>query len=779
MSKFLDRRQFIKLALKAAAALGACPAYPVLSYAATEKLSPKGPGVEKHVSGCMWCQNGCSLIVHVKDGKAVHVTGNPDDPVTKGRMCIKPIGSLELLDSPYRLLHPLKRIGPRGDAARFVQVDWDQALGEISEKLKSLRERHGGEALGIWASGRSAADSRWLNKAFAALYGTPNYEKTGPFCNYSGKPAGVSVVGTRHTPWTYADDDFYAADLYLFVGSNMAATRPVGFSVLKKRHAQGHCRIVVVDPRRSQTAAQADQWLPIRPGTDLALALAMIHYCITHDLVDHHFIAHYTVGFEQLKKVILSSQYDLSWGARITGLPKDKIQSLAEVYAKTRKAIMIGNAGVSHHTNAVQAHRAFYMLAAITGHFGQKAMGYCCLNNGGISLGGLPIPGHRIPKTRMELGKNPAGWMESIDNPRYPYQLRALISTGSPLTQWPDQSRLRRLMGKLELSVYNGLAKNINAYYFDYILPAATWIESGGLAPVSDDSRFVWVPRLVQAPGTARPDRWWWIELGKRMGWGDVFDDALKDPVALHNLVAGPKGYTVERFVAQKDNALRAPIKIVTGKVRQRGTLFLDKRFRTKSGKIELWTEALEEKFAPYGLSAIPEFYTDPEISNTGVPTIAYDKSRLVASPFQKAKTYTYKVALVTQKERNDFPFYLITGRPSEAIMGHTSHWIKILNDVSPDQFCLIHPDAAKALGVREGQRVTVQSPHGKTWARAVVTSGIRKDTLFIPYSYGEKSPFSPCRSVNYLTNLGARCPISGQVAFKGLRVAVEKPEEA
>lgn len=779
MGRLLNRRQFIQLALKAASALGTYPAYPVLSYAATEKLSPKGPDVERHVSGCMWCQNGCSLIIHVKDGKAVHVTGNPDDPVTKGRMCIKPLGSLELLNSPYRLLHPLKRMGKRGDAAKFVKIGWEEALDEISEKLKLLRERHGGEALGIWASGRSAADSRWLNKAFATLYGTPNYEKTGPFCNYSGKPAGISVIGTRHTPWTYADDDFYGADLYIFIGNNMAVTRPVNLSILRKRHAQGGCRMVVVDPRRSETASKADKWLPITPGTDMALALAMTHYCITHDLVDDDFIAKHTVGYQQLKKTIISGQYDLSWGARITGLSKDEIRSLAKIYAKTKKAIMIGNTGVSHHTNAVQTHRAFYMLAAVTGHFGQKGMGYACLNNGAMSLGKLPVPKDRIPNTKMELGKNPAGWMESIDNPLYPYRLRALISTGSPLTQWPDQARLRRLMGKLDISVYNGLAKNINAYYFDYILPAATWIESGGLAPVSDDSRFVWVPRLVQAPGAAKPDRWSWIELGKRMGWGDIFDDALKDPVELHNLVAGPKGYTVERFVAQKDNALRAPIKIVNGKLRQRGTLFLDKRFMTKSGKIELWTEALEERFSRYGLRAIPKFYTDPEISKTGDSTISYNKNRLIASPFQKAKTYTYKVTLVTQKERTGFPYYLITGRPSEAIMGHISHWIKILNDVSPDQVCLIHPDAAKASGIRDGQRVYVRSPHGSTRARAVVTSGIRKDTLFIPYSYGEKSPFSPWRSVNYLTNLGARCPISGQVAFKGLRVAIKKPDEA
>lgn len=235
-------------------------------------------------------------------------------------------------------------------------------------------------------------------------------------------------------------------------------------------------------------------WLPIRPGTDLALALSIIHYLIVHDRIDHEFIGKHTLGYEKLRAEVLEKDYSLAWGAKITGLSREEIRKLAEMYVRTRKAVITGNAGLSHHTNAVQTHRAFYFLAAVTGHFGGKSMGYGCLNNGGCSTGGISLPGKMVPPAGMELCKNPVGWLESHENPVYPYKLRALISTGSPLTQWPGQSKIRQLMSRLDISVYNGLAKNINAYYFDYILPAATWIESGGLAPVSDDSRFVWVP---------------------------------------------------------------------------------------------------------------------------------------------------------------------------------------------------------------------------------------------------------------------------------------------
>nr|MBL0701048.1 molybdopterin-dependent oxidoreductase [Desulfobacterales bacterium] len=345
-----------------------------------------------------------------------------------------------------------------------------------------------------------------------------------------------------------------------------------------------------------------------------------------------------------------------------------------------------------------------------------------------------------------------------------------------PLTQWPDQEKIRNYISKLDLSVYNGLTLNINCYYFDYILPAATWVESGGVSPVSDDSRFVWTPRLIEPPGEARPGRWWWIELGKRMGFGDILRDEFKDPVVLQDYVGFEKGFTVDRFLAKKDNSLRAPINVKEGKVYERSTLFLDKKFPTRSEKIELWTQEMELKFNKYGLAAIPEFYMDSDISCGSEKTLLYNRKALILSPFQKNKTFTYKVSFTTGSGKKEkFPFYLLTGRPSSAIMGHTSHWIKRLNDISPVQFCLIHPEAAENIGVKHGERVKVSSPYGETVAEIDTTQRIRKDTVFIPYSYGEKSPFTQWRSVNFLTSMVDRCPVSGQIPFKGVSVAIEK----
>jgi len=237
------------------------------------------------------------------------------------------------------------------------------------------------------------------------------------------------------------------------------------------------------------------------------------------------------------------------------------------------------------------------------------------------------------------------------------------------------------------------------------------------------------------------------------------------------------KGFTVDRFLAKKDNSLRAPINVKEGKVYERDTLFLDKKFPTKSGKIELWTKEMELKFNRYGLAAIPDFYMDPDISCETEKIILYNRKELILSPFQKDKTFTRKVSLFTAaaEKKEKFPFCLLTGRPSSAIMGHTSHWIKRLNDISPVQFCLIHPEAAENIGVKHGDRAKVSSPYGETVAEINITRRIRKDTVFIPYSYGEKSPFTQWKSVNFLTSMVDRCPVSGQIPFKGGAVAIKK----
>ncbi len=754
----MTRREFIKTLLSYAAITGI---YPVLSYEKALALGKEEiKGAEAYITGCMWCQAGCTMIVYIKNGKVVHITGNPDDPVTKGKICLKPFGSLEILNSPQRLKYPLKRIGDK-----FVRISWEEALDEIAEALKNIKEKYGPETLGIWASGRSAFDGRLINKAFARLYGTPNWEKTGPFCNYSAKIAGISTVGTKHTPWIYEDGDFYDADLYIFVGSNIAATRRPVFLNLLERKNKKKCKIICIDPRKTETAEYSDLWLPIRPGTDMALALGMIYYILENNLEDKKFILEKTDGFEEFKKELFANKYNIDWASQITGLPKEKIEYLARLYASTPKAIIIGNSGLSHHTNAVQTHRCFYFLAAITGHFCKPATGYACLNNGSHTIGKIPLPKDKLPPLKPALGKNPVMWLESLENPIYPYKLKALISTGSPLTQWPQQEKVRKYISQLELSVWNGIVPSVNVYYFKYILPAATWIEAGGIAPVSDDSRYAYVPKLIDPPEEAKPDRWWWIELAKRMGWGDIFKDEWKDHRNLINYACGRYGFSVEDFLKEeKTYALRAP--------KNRKTLFTDGKFHTKNGKFQFYFSPV--KFEMQGLSSFPKFYKDPDLAEKGERTIKY-KSKLIISPFEKKSCLAKTVEIIIKNTDNPYPLNLISGRPFSTIMGDASHWSELLVKYAPDQICIIHPEIAKKYGIKNKEKIKVISSYGEAECLAIISKNIRKDTVFVPYSYGEKQPFSSWKSINFVTNMKALCPISGQIAFNGIKVKIAK----
>jgi anaerobic selenocysteine-containing dehydrogenase len=368
-----------------------------------------------------------------------------------------------------------------------------------------------------------------------------------------------------------------------------------------------------------------------------------------------------------------------------------------------------------------------------------------------------------------------------------PYPIKALMTGGNPLCQWPGQEKLRGALDNLEVSVYYGIFPSEEALYFDYLLPTSPWVESGGLAPVSDERRVVFNPKLVPEAHNTKTERWLFIELGKRMGWGDIFKDEYNDPIVLQKAMSKKTGFSPERFLAKKDNSLRGPLP--SPNAPEVGTLYLDGtkfpgkkgQFATKSGKIEIWTEALEKKFNVYGLSALPEFYADPEIGkHAGLPYLEYlhtDADKGVPSPFQKNKTWAPKVKIVypEKAESNGYDIYLTTGRPKAAHFGNGTHWVWNLHEQDPVQLCHLHPKKAEELGIKDGDIVRVETKTGWTTAKAFVTEGIREDTVFIPNTFSTVQPWDPWKSVNYLTDNTQRCPISAQTNYKAYMCRIKK----
>ncbi|MBI2460137.1 MAG: molybdopterin-dependent oxidoreductase [Candidatus Rokubacteria bacterium] len=740
-------------------------------------------GPEEIRSGCNICFNSCTTRVYRRDGKAVTMTGNPDDPVTGGHLCPKSQFLMQMYSSEHRLLFPQRRRGRRGEG-RFERVSWDEALDELAARLSLVRDRDGPEALAVFTGSRSgllALDG--AAELFCQLWGTPNHSGTNPFCGTGPDLAfqmtqGVEAGGSGNI---FAEDDLWAADLYLFVGDNMAETRPVNFGQLNDRRLRRGARLLVIDPRETATAQKADEWIPIRPGTDLALALAWLHHLFARELVDREFLASWVEGHEAVREFVLARGYSPEWAEPITEIPAATIRRLGEEYARTPRAVIFANRGLSQHSNSLQTFRALLMVAAATGHWGRKAAGVMAITSD------LPIkaeaPPERRPATRPRIRRSPAGWIEAMRSGR-PYPIKALIMTGNPLSLWPDQAALREGLASLDAIAHIELFPSESSAWADYLLPAATGIEVGEINRYAEDRRIVWIEKVIDPPGEARPDYWIWIELGKRLGFADVLKEEHKDPVRLWDeaMRRDPRmrGLSAARLRASPTGWLRWPILTEDGPGAE--TLFLPgsvypgdpagRRFPTPSGKLELWTPALEETFRRYGLSALPEFYTEPE-QLLPLPTIEYvagDGEEGVLSPVWETPCLAGVVRIVAEPpavDRQRYDMELITGRPPTPHFHSWTHWLWQAQEQCADLFAHLHPDRAAALGIRTGDRVRIESPRGAIEAVAWVAPGIRPSAVYVPLGWDERQPYHPWRPVNWLMPREPRCPVSDQANFK------------
>jgi anaerobic selenocysteine-containing dehydrogenase len=740
-------------------------------------------GPEMVRSGCNICFNSCSTRVYRQEGRAVTITGNPDDPVTGGHLCPKSQFLMQMYYSDQRLLYPQRRRGRRGEGT-FERVTWEAALDELAERLAAVRARHGSEALGVFTGSRSgllALDG--AAELFCQLWGTANHSGTNPFCGTAPDLAfemtqGAEAGGSGNI---FAEDDLWAADLYVFIGDNMAETRPVNFGQLNDRRLRRGGRMVVIDPRQTATAQKADEWLPIRPGTDLALALAWLHHLFAHDLVDRPFLADWVEGHGEVRDFVLGRGYTPEWAEPITDIPAATIRRLAEEYARTPRAVLFLNRGLCQHSNSVQTFRAFLMAAAVTGHWGRKAAGVMAITSD------LPIKAHapaeRRAPMRPRLRRSPAGWIEAMRTGR-PYPLKALILTGNPLSLWPDQAALREGLQNLDVIAHIEIFPSETSAWADFVLPAATGIEGGEINRYAEDRRIVWIEKAIDPPGEARPDYWIWIELGKRLGFADVLKEEYKDPVRLWDeaMRRDPRmrGLSAARLKASPTGWLRWPILTEDGP--SADTLFLpgtaypgdtrERRFPTPSGKLELWTPALEATFTQYGLSALPEFYTEPE-QLIPLPTLAPvtgDGEEGVLSPVWPTPCLANVVRIVPAPppvDRERYDMELITGRPGAPHFHSWTHWLWQAQEQCADLYAHLHPERAAALGIKSGDRVRVESPRGAIEAVAWVAPGIRPTAVYVPLGWDERQPYHPWRPVNWLMPRDQRCPVSDQTNFK------------
>jgi len=771
------------------AQLQVVPAFPYGSERKDAEADRVEPG------GCNICFNCCSTKFHFRGKELVKITGNDDDPLLQGRVCPKSQLTLQLYRSPHRLLYPQKRVGERGEG-RFERISWEQALDEIAERLKKMGESHGREALALFIGTRTGMlDYLGYTRLFAQLWGTPNHEGTDPFCA-SGKNVAYELTqGRIGSGNSYTAADIGSAQMYLYLGDNQAETRPVYFGMVNDWRLKNGARMVVVDPRLTVTASKADRWHAIRPGTDMALGLALCHHILAHGLHEARFCAEWIVGFEAWRDFIFERGYTPEWAAPITGIAATEICRLAAEIAAADGCVIFASRGINQHTNGTQTNRVLMFLAAITGNWGRRGGAFFNMSHGTPIAPNAPKerrPALRRPRVR----RSPTGWTEAMLRGK-PYPIKALIACNNPMSLWPGQDAARAAFKALDLLVHIELFANETSAYADYVLPAATGIEKGEIGRGNDDRRIVWIDKMIDPPGEARADGWIWVELGRRLGMGDVLKEAYKDPrvfwdeMCIDNELL--RGVTQKRLHSVPYRWVRQPV--ASESAPEVDTLYLEgtsaagaapgRRFPTASGKLEFWTAEMEEKFASLGLSALPEFYAEREslVDLPWVELLDSDADAGVLSPFCRPDTAAARARIVppspdapaARLRALGFDTELVTGRPPAAHFHSLTHYFWQAQEMWPDLYCQMHPDKAARLGIADGERVRIETAHGAIEAVAWLHAGIRPEAVFVPIGWGERQPYHPWRSVNFLTDKTQRDPVSDQTNLKALLCRVSR----
>ncbi len=668
-------------------------------------MDRKGDKIIK--SACRMCHGICGVLVHIRDGRVVKVTGDPDCPTSNGYICAKGRASVELLYHPDRLKFPLKRTGARGEN-KWQRISWDEALDTVAGKLLAAKRDHGAESIvGTIGTGRPCLI--FLMRFLNAL-GTPN---------------NFSIIHNCYVPRTIASamtcGQFPVCDYYGFGGVYPRCVVVWGCNISEIGAADGMCgyqlnqavkrgaRVIVIDPRRTGLAAKADHWLQIRPGTDDALALGMLNVIIKEKLYDKDFVDNWTIGFDELAERI--ENYPPERVEEITWIPAETIRAAARMYATTKPACIQWGVAVDQNINSLQTIRSLLLLRAITGNLDVPGGDVFWVPPDNIVVQTLYMnPGITLPEKvtpemmsrKLGAGKygalfqaHPHQFSEAVLSGK-PYTPRALIiMAGNTLINEADSLRMAEALKKIDFTVAVDLFMTPTAQLADIVLPAASWLETDEVA----DMHFGWCVLARQKAasiGECRDDKQVIIDLAHRMGMKESFP--WKNVREYCDWVLKDSGITFEEF---------RELGILKGKMRYRK--YEEEGFATPSGKVELRSSILEAM----DYDPLPYFVEPPE------------------SPYSTPELY------------KEYPLIITSGARSQPYFHSEGRQIKSLRRLMPDPLVEIHPDTARNLGVKDGDWVWIESPRGRIKQKARLTDGINPGVVNAQHGwwFPEKEP--------------------------------------
>jgi anaerobic selenocysteine-containing dehydrogenase len=696
--------------------------------------------VEKTVrSICQACHCNCGVIVHVRDGKVARVTGDPDHPMNRGFICVKGKAQPELLYHPDRLKYPLRRTGARGEG-KWQRIAWDEALDDIAGRLARVQKQYGAESIAVM-TGTGPRTGNNTARLFCLVLGTPNrISVDNHICFAPSAVAESSTYGVMTTMMEIGPDYRHAGCIVAWGANPLASHPPRGREIVQAKRKGA--RLIVIDPRRTELAAQADLWLQVRPGTDVALALGMMNVIINEGLYDREFVEKWCYGFDQLQEHVKA--FPPEKVAEITWLPAESIREAARFYATTRPAAMHHRIGLEHNINSTQADRALAILVALTGNLDVKGGNLCQLLPEGFAnpCNKLNLPpairAKRIGDREFPLAQgfvHCALAVEAMLEGR-PFPLKAMYcTTGNPVVNMQDSKKMWRALQALDLLVVADFFMQPTAELADFVLPASTWLEKDDLG---DFPNLMYTNYIAAGQKAVEPlyecwdDRKILIELGKRIGWADRVPLPWRDTDELNDDMVKSLGITFREL--QDRGYIVEPMRY--RKYEAAG-------FKTPTGKVELYSTTFEK----YGYDPLPTFHEPPE------------------SPFS------------TPELLPEFPLILITGGRNITFFNTEGRQIPALRKLLPDPLIEVHPDTAEKAGIADGDRVWLETPQvrgEKVSFKARLTTAVHPRVVHAPHGwwFPEKpGPEHGCFESNVnvvLSGDAPREPICGSVRTRG-----------
>lgn len=537
---------------------------------------------------------GCGLLVHVEENKVTKLKGDPGS-FTRGYVCSKALAYRERLYHPDRLKYPLKRIGKRGED-RWKRISWDEAMGTISEKMLECKDRLGAEKV-LFMQGTPKGLENMLLYRLAHSFGSPNVATTGTVC--FAPRLGASIVTTGFYPHP---DLEHPPDIILLWGANHLSTSADGILAPELGQALGHgSRIILIDPYKRKLSSKSDIWLRIKPGTDGLLAMGMIKVIIEEELFDQDFVEKWTVGIEELKGH--AKEYSLSDITEKTWIDLDDIKRSARLYAQAGSGCILWGNAIDHTVNNVQTARALMILMALTGNLDRA---------GGNIEAMMPTvlrPSEFILRKKFNavrdkmigkdfkfssmLGFIPYHLAIKTIIHEDPYKINfAYIQGTNPLMGYPNAQEVFEALRKVDFLVVADLFMNPTTQLADILLPVATHFEFDDIGfyglPLG---RIQARPKIVDPPGECLSDVKILNTLAPRLGLEDTF---WRDEEDCIDYILEPSGmnfqYLKQRGIIEE--------KRIYGK-------FLNKGFRTRSGKVELYSSWMDKN----GYAPLPFFY--------------------------------------------------------------------------------------------------------------------------------------------------------------------------